>query len=105
MTPKALKNTSFALVALATLLIVLRIMNFKTPGVSEDGLWFPAPTLIRRILFISYFLLLLLSYLCFRSSGKVNTRFDLTIPVLFLLNGLLLLFLLVVFVALQFNHS
>jgi hypothetical protein len=99
MTLKVIKNTSFVLVALATLLIVLRIINFKKIAVAaaEAGLWDILPQHLRKALFLAYPVLLLSSFVLFMVSKKEKTRVDFMIPVLFLLNGLVLLFLLVVY--------
>lgn len=97
MSPKATKNTSLVLVAIATLLIILRTLNLKAVGSTEAGLWYPAPILLRKVMLVIYPVLLLLSFILFRISKKEKTRFDFMIPALFLLNGMLLLFVLVVF--------
>jgi hypothetical protein len=105
MTPKAIKSTSLALVAFATLLIVLRTINFKTAAAAEAGLWDPLPPMLRKALFLSYPVCMLLSLILFRISRKEKTRFDAIIPALYLLNGLLLLFLLVVYLTVHFKSQ
>jgi len=99
MTLKAIKKISFVLVALATLLVVIRIINFKKIAVAaaEGGLWDILPQHLRKVLFIAYPVLLLSSFVLFMVSKKEKTRVDSMIPVLFLLNGFVLLFLLVVY--------
>ncbi len=104
MTPKALKNISFALLALASLLITLRIINFKMVTVPEAGLWDFLTPAIRKSLVLAYPILMLSSFLLFRVARQAKTRFDILIPALYLFNGFVILFVLIVYITVLFKH-
>jgi hypothetical protein len=92
------KKVSFALVCLATLLLVLDIIDIKMAfGRNEVGLWDNMPSFAIKCMFLAYPILLLASYILFVWTRKFKTRFDTIGNILFLLNGLTVVLLFVIY--------
>ncbi len=86
------------LAILATLLLTLNIIDIKMVfGKRETGLWDTMPVFIRQTMFLAYPISLLTSYILFIYARKVKTRFDSISTILFLLNGLAIILLIVIY--------
>jgi hypothetical protein len=93
-----IKNISIVLIFIATLLLSLDIVDMKMVfGKRETGLWDNMPLFVREALFLGYPICLLTSFLLFIWTLKVKTRFNAIATVLFLINGLSLIILLVIY--------
>jgi hypothetical protein len=93
-----IKNISIVLIFIATLLLSLDIVDMKLVfGKRETGLWDNMPLFVREALFLGYPICLLTSFLLFIWTLKVKTRFNAIATVLFLINGLSLIILLVIY--------
>jgi hypothetical protein len=97
MTRKTIKNISIALVVLASVLLILEIIHVKMVSATEKGLWDFMPPFLIHAVFIAYPVLLLTSYLLFLFSKKEKTKIEFIPNVLFLLNGITLVVLLVIY--------
>ena len=97
MTRKTIKNISIALVVLASILLILDIIHVKMVFATEKGLWDFMPQFLTHAAFIAYPILLLTSYLLFLYSKKEKTKIEFIPNVLFLLNGITLVVLLVIY--------
>ena len=103
-TGKKLKTTSNVLVCLATLLLILDIIHFKMVDKTEKGLWDFLPSSLRQSVFLFYPIILLTSYILFIVSRKSKTKIDFIPNILFLLNGLAIIILLVIWVTVLLKH-
>jgi hypothetical protein len=65
--------------------------------VPEAGLWDVLTPALRKSLTLAYPILMLSSFLLFRVARHAKTRFDILIPALYLFNGFVLLFVLIVY--------
>jgi len=97
MTQKTIKHISIALVVLATILLLLDIIHVKMVFATEKGLWDFMPQFFKNAVIIAYPVLLLASYTLFLFSRKEKTKIEFIPNVLFLLNGLILIVLLVIY--------
>jgi hypothetical protein len=97
MTRKTIKNISIVLVVLATILLVPDIIHVKMVSAAEKGLWDFLPPYLINTVFIAYPVLLVVSYGLFTFSRKEKTRIEFIPNSLFLLNGLTLVVLLVIY--------
>jgi hypothetical protein len=97
MTTGAIKNISFVLVVLATLLLISDVVHFIMVSKTEKGLWDFLPARFITIVFICYQILFLTSYILFVLSKKVKSKFDFISNILFLFNGLVIVFILVIY--------
>ena len=97
MTQKTIKHISIALAVLATILLILDIIHIKMVSATEKGLWDFMPEFLKNAIFIAYPVLLLASYILFLFSRNEKTKIDFIPNVLFLLNGLILVVLLVIY--------
>ena len=97
---RRLKKISFALICLATILLVLYIIDIKQVfGKNEVGLWDNMPNFFRPAIVWTYLILFVTSYVLFIVTKKIQSRFDFIPTILFLLNGLVILLLLAFTVA------
>ena len=104
-THKRLKIFSFVLVYLATVLLILDIIDIKMIfGKTEVGLWDNFPNVFRQAMFVAYPILLVISYVLFIVTKKIKSKFDFVPNILFLLNGLSILLLLVIYVTELVKH-
>ncbi len=103
-TGKKLKNTSIVLACVATILLFLDIIHFIMVDKTEKGLWDFLPSSLRQSVFIFYPILLLISYVLFIVSRKSKTKIDFLPNILFLLNGLVILILLIIWVTELLKH-
>jgi len=95
---KKLKNLSLVFVILATILLTLNIIDIKMVfGKRETGLWDTTPVFIRQTMFLAYPISLLTSYILSIYTRKVKTKFDSIATILFLINGLAIILLLVIY--------
>ena len=95
---KKIKNFSLVLVILASILLTLNIIDIKMVfGKSETGLWDKLPAFVRQSMFLAYPISLLASYILFIWTRKVKAKFDNIATILFLLNGLVIILLLVIY--------
>ena len=97
-TKRLIKNISIALIFIATLLLILLIIDLKLIfGKTETGLWDNMPGFVRQALFLGYLICLLASFFLFIWTLKVKTRFNTIATILFLMNGISLIVLLVIY--------
>ena len=95
---KTIKRVSFLLVCIATLLLILNIIDIKMVfGRTEIGLWDKMPGFVRLTMLLGYPICLLTSYVLFVWTVKTKTRVDFIANILFLLNGLAIILLLVIY--------
>ena len=105
MTLKRFKIFSFILVFLATLLLILDIIDITMVfGKKEVGLWDNLPGVFRQTMFLAYPILLLTSYVLFFVTRKIKSKFDFVPNFLFLINGLLIVFLLIIYITELVKH-
>ena len=97
MTRKTIKHISVVLVILATILLILDIIHVKMVFAAEKGLWDFMPQILENAILIAYPVLLVASYALFLFSRKEKTKIEFIPNVLFLLNGLTLVVLLVIY--------
>lgn len=90
-----LKVLSIILIALASMLLVILIVDVKLIFTVEVGLFDNMPSAFRTILFISYPIILLTSYILFLTTRQTKTRLDKFANILFLANGFFILLLLI----------
>ena|SRR5437868_11401670 len=97
-TRRLIKKISIVLIFIATLLLILNIVDMKLVfGKKETGLWDNMPGFVREALFLAYPICLLVSFILFIWTLKVKTRFNAIATILFLINGLSLIILLVIY--------
>jgi len=95
-----LKNFAFALICLATLLLILDIIDIKMAfGKYEVGLWDNMPSFFIKAMFLAYPILLVTSCVLFIVTKKIKSKLDFVPKILFLVNGLVVVVLLVIYVA------
>jgi hypothetical protein len=95
---KTVKKVSFLLVCIATLLVILDVIDIKMVfGRTEVGLWDNMPSFVRQVMFLGYPICILTSYILFIWTRKLKTRFDTIANILFLLNVLIIIFFVVVY--------
>jgi hypothetical protein len=100
-----LKIFSFILVFLATLLLILNIIDIKMVfGKTEVGLWDNFPGIVRQTMFVAYPILLVTSYVLFIVTRKIKSKFDFVPNILFLLNGLSIVLLSVICITELVKH-
>lgn len=93
-----LKKLSLVLVILATTLLTINIIDIKMVfGKRETGLWDTMPVFVRQIMFLAYPISLLTSFILYIYARKMKTKFDSIATILFLLNGLVIILLLVIY--------
>jgi hypothetical protein len=93
-----IKKISIVLIFIATLLLILGIVDMKLVfGKRETGLWDNIPLFVREALFLGYPICLLVSFILFIGTLKVKTRFNAIATILFLMNGIRLIVLLVIY--------
>lgn len=93
-----LKKVSFLLLCIATLLLILDIVDIKMVfGRNETGLLDNLPGFVRQTLFIGYPVCLVVAYILSIRTKKLRTRIDPFAKILFLLHGLAILTLFVIF--------
>jgi hypothetical protein len=99
------KKISFVLICLATLLLILDIIDIKMVfGKREVGLWDHMPSLFRQTMFLAYPILLATSYALFIVTIKIKSKLDFVPNILFLLNVLVIVLLLVIYVTELVKH-
>ena len=104
-TLRQIKVTSIVLVAFATILLVLDIIDIKMVfGRREVGLWDNMPSFIRQTMFLAYPISLLTSYIMFIWTRKAKTKFDVIGNILFLMNGLAVVLLLAIYLTQLTKH-
>lgn len=104
-TLRQIKLTSIVLVVFATILLMLNIIDIKMVfGRQEVGLWDNMPSFIRQTMFLAYPTSLLTSYLMFIWTRKAKTKFDGVGNILFLINGLTVVLLLVIYLTELTKH-
>ena len=104
-TRKRLKIFSLILLFLATLVLILDIIDMKMVfGKTEVGLWDNFPSAFRQTMFLVYPILLVTSYVLFIVTRKIKSKFDFVSNILFLLNGLSIVLLLVIYVTELVKH-
>jgi hypothetical protein len=97
-TKRLIKNISIVLVFIATLLLIVDIVDIKLVfGKRETGLWDNMQGFVRQVLFVGYPICLLASFILFIWTLKVRTQFDTIAIILFLLNGISLIVLLIIY--------
>jgi len=95
---KAIKKVAFVLVCFATCLLVIAIIDVKWVfSKNETGLLDRMPCLVRQLILLSYPACLLASYVLFAWAIKTKTRLDTVTNILFLVNGLIVITLLIVY--------
>lgn len=95
---KTVKQVSFALVCIATLLLTLDIIDIKLVfGKAETGLWDRMPSFVRQAMFLGYPICLLTSYFMFVWTRKTKAKFDPIANILFLLNLLAIVMIVVIY--------
>jgi hypothetical protein len=95
---RPVKKISFVLVCVATLLLILDIIDIKMVfGRTEVGLWDNMPSFVRQTMLLGYPICILTSYILSIWTRKLKTRFDPIANILFLLNGLIIILLVVVY--------
>jgi len=95
---KPVKQVSFVLVCIATLLLTLDIIDIQLVfGKTETGLWDTAPTFVRQAMFLGYPICLLTSYVMFVWTRKAKSQFDTIANILFLLNLLAIVMLAMIY--------
>ena len=93
-----LKKLSFVLVILATMLLTINIIDIKMIfGKREIGLWDTRSVFVRQTMLLAYPISLLTSFILSIYSRKVKTKFDSIATILFVLNGLAIIMLLVIY--------
>jgi p-aminobenzoyl-glutamate transporter AbgT len=102
---ETLKRASYALVCLATLVLILDIINIKMVfGKGEVGLWDSLPGFVREIVLLVYPIFLVTSYVLFIVTKTVKFKLDFIPNILFLLNGLAIVLLLIIYFTELFKH-
>ena len=102
---KTLKKVSYVLICLATLLLILDVIDIKMVfGKTEVGLWDFMPSFLRQTMFLAYPILLVTSYVMFIITTKAKSKLDFIPNILFLLNGLMILLLSVIYVIELVKH-
>ena len=92
------KKLSFVLVILATILLTINIIDIKMIfGKREIGLWDTRSVFVRQTMLLAYPISLLTSFILSIYSRKVKTKFDSIATILFVLNGLAIIMLLVIY--------
>ena len=92
------KKLSFVLVILATILLIINIIDIKMIfGKREIGLWDTRSVFVRQTMLLAYPISLLTSFILSIYSRKVKTKFDSIATILFVLNGLAIIMLLVIY--------
>ena len=95
---RKLKSLSFVLVILATIFLIVNAIDIKMVfSKREIGLWDTMPRLIRQTMFLAYPVSLLTSCILHFWTRKVKTKFDNISTILFLVNGLAIIFLIVIY--------
>ena len=89
----------------STILLVLNIIDKKMVSEGQEtGLWGNRSIILRPTMILGYFITLLMSYIIFIWTRKAKTRFDVLSNILFLMNGLAVVLLLVVFLTELTKH-
>ena len=93
-----IKNLAFIFICLATPLLILDIIDIKMAfGKYEVGLWDNMPSFFITAMFLAYPILLLTSFLLFILTRKIKSKLGFVTKILFLVNGLVIVALLVIY--------
>lgn len=100
-----LKRFSIILICLATVLLILNIIDIKMVfGKTESGIWDNMSSFFRQGLFWAYPILLITSYVLFILTIKIKSKLDFVLNILILLNGLAIVLMLAIYVTELVKH-
>jgi hypothetical protein len=93
------------MIGLATILLALAIIDLAMVfGKKEMGLWDNMPNGFRQTLLFAYVVLLVSSYVLFILTVKIKSKLDFIPNRLFLINGLVIMLLLVLYAIELLKH-